>query len=159
MAPRRPGHKTNKKGATAISGNVLGQYEIRVVNTMNPDQAPAVCDVSIEKTREGGEKPKTGESTDTEFMIDGHRFRLLSNNFLGASGLKLISWMERGVRDHVITLNLGHPTFTNLVDSARRAVALREISIRAAQLLLPESASQETMLNRSAEISTLLAKK
>lgn len=146
-------------GATVISAAITGTYEVRVINETDPDSDPAICEIHIEKNREGGEKPKTGESTDTEFVIDGHRFRLLSNQFIGATSQGTISWTERGVKDHVITLNLGHPTFTHLTDPAKKAVALREISIRAAQLLLPESAAQETMLNRSAEISTLLAKK
>lgn len=150
---------TDLCGATAISATVTGTYEIRVTDETDPDQTPAICEIHIEKIREGGEKPKTGQSTDTEFMIEGHRFRLLSNKFTGPSAERTISWTERGSKNHVITLNLGHPTFAKLGDTAKKAVALREISIRSAQLLLPETASQETMLDRSAEISTLLAKK
>lgn len=146
-------------GATAISAARTGVYEIRVVDENDPEQTPAICEIHIDKVREGGERPKTGETTDTEFVIDGHRFHLFSGQYTDKSSQTIISIAERGNKDHVITLNLGHPTFIHLGDSAKKAVALREISIRAAQLLLPESASQEVMLNRSAEISTLLAKK
>ena len=150
----------DKTEAEILSSNKAGDYDITVTNRNNSNDA-ANCTIRIAENDEG-ETPKTGETTDREFIIEGHRFELLSTTMRGTPDANArTSWIERGFGFTRITLNLGHAIFDRYSDTVRRHAALREVSHRVAQVLLDElgTSSPEDVIVKSAQVSTVLMTK
>ena len=119
----------------------------------------ANCTIRIAEQDEG-ESPKTGETTDREFIVEDHLFELSSTTMRGTPDANAkTSWIERGSGYTRITLNLGHTLFDGYADAVRRHAALREISQRVAQVLLDETQGPNTpedVFVKSAQVSTIL---
>ncbi|OGL62229.1 hypothetical protein A3C09_02465 [Candidatus Uhrbacteria bacterium RIFCSPHIGHO2_02_FULL_47_44] len=144
--------------AEILSSDKAGDFDITVVNKNNPSDT-ANCTIRIREQDEG-ESPKTGETTDRQFIVEDHLFELSSTTMRGTPDANAkTSWIERGDGYTIITLNLGHTLFDGYTDAVRRHAALREISQRVAHVLLDETQGPSTpddMFKKAAQVSTVL---
>lgn len=152
--------QVNKDGTEAeiLSADKAGDFDVTVVNKNNPSDV-ANCTIRIAE-RDEGESPKTSQTTDREFIVEGHRFELKSTTMRGTPDADAhTSWVERSLGYTCITLNLGHIIFDGHSDTVRHHAALREISHRVAQILLDESGeprSAEDLFLKAAQVSSKL---